>query len=411
MTRSSIVSTSLTQWTEAGTETPSPIDRLSDAAVSALQEAELTPGDLDGIFCNTTALPFDDGAFIPVSAQHFAQRLADKLGTREVRCMNVSGACASASAALAAADGMIKTGSCDTVLVGGVDNSPPGFYYQGPSTLDPDLTVSYPHKVVGITNPGYWAMWARRRAHEVGHSVDELKDVMATVKELQSQSGQHNPQARFTRTFSKDEIMDSPVICDPLHLFMIGGVSSGAGAAIVTSEEKAKELTDKPVTLAASEVGGPVHTEPEPRLIHFATAGGDKADPSFTEWCKPIERAYETAGIGSDDVDVIECHDTSCFHTINWIDQIMGWDREQTDQLIRNGEITKDGQLPVNLSGGTAAFGEAVMSQAFMMIHELVLQLRGEAGERQATDPLHTGLCTTYGGYGSYGATILESGW
>jgi acetyl-CoA acetyltransferase len=192
---------------------------------------------------------------------------------------------------------------------------------------------------------------------------------------------------------------------------MICGISSGAGAAVITSKEKAQEHTDKPVDIAASEVGSPAHNEPSPRLVHFATAGGDRAGSPFVEWRKPIEAAYDTAGITADDLDIIECHDASSFHTLNWLDQIMGWERERTDQLVRDEEIGRDGELPVNLSGGSLSFGESVMSQGTMMVHELVQQFRGDAGDRQALNDPETGLCTMYGAYGAYGAIVLENGW
>jgi acetyl-CoA acetyltransferase len=306
---------------------------------------------------------------------------------------------------------MIKAGLVKTVLVGGVDNSPRGFYYQGPSILDPDLAVSYPHKVVGITNPSYWAMWARRRAYEMGHSIEDIKELMALVKEIQSQYGVLNPHARYKKLFTKKEVLDSPLVCDPLHLYMISSVSTGAGAAVIMDMEKAEKITDKPVKIAASTVGSVVYGEPSPRLVYFATSGGKKAKKPFTEWRKPIEAAYKQAGITAEDVDILECHDTSCFHTINWIDQAMGWEREETDKLIRKRQIRHNGELPVNLSGGTSSFGEAVMCQAFVMINELFQQLRGEAGERQTTKKAKIGLCTAYGAYGSYGAIIFEKSW
>jgi acetyl-CoA acetyltransferase len=411
MTQSSIVSTGLTDWTEAGTTEPTGIDRLLRAATSALEEAGMRASDLDAIICNTTALPFDEEQHITLSSQHFAHRLADQLGVYNAECLNVSAACASTAIALDTADAKIKTGSLDTVLVAGFDNSPEGFFYQGPSTLDTDRTVSYPLEAVGIPNPAYWGMWARRRAHDMGTSVEELKDVMATVKEIQSRNAANNPRARYTDEFSREAVLDSPVVVDPLHLYMICAISSGAGAAVVTSKETAREHTDQPVDLAASEVGSPVHSEPAPRLVHFSTAGGERADSPFVEWRQPIEAAYETAGITPDDLDIIECHDASSFHTLNWLDQILGWDPERTDQFVRDEEIDRDGELPVNLSGGSLSFGESVMSQGTMMLHELVTQLRGNAGERQALNAPETGLCTMYGAYGAYGAIILENGW
>jgi len=411
MTESAIVSAAITDWMEAGTATPTAIERLTVPVIEALKRAKIKPKDLDAIIMNTTALPFSESSYITISAQHFAHRIAEKIGSHGAQCINVCAACASGAIALATADAMIKAGSAKTVLVGGFDNSPRGFFYQGPSYLDADLTVSYPLKVVGITNPAYWAMWARRRAYEMGKSIEYIKELMATVKEIHSEYGALNPHARYKKTFTVKDVLSSPVVCDPLHLFMICAVSSGGGAAVVMDMEKAKKVTDKPVKIAASTVGSPIYGEPSPRLVYFATYTGEKAKKPFTEWRKPIEAAYKQAGITAEDIDILECHDTSCFHTINWIDQVKGWEREETDKLIKDRQIRHDGQFPVNLSGGTSSFGEAVMSQAFVMIHELFLQLRGEAGERQARKKLEIGLCTAYGAYGSYGAIILEKGW
>lgn len=411
MSESAIVSAAITEWTEAGKTIPSPIDRLANVTIETLRKAKMRPGDIDAIIANTTALPFNEGSYITISAQHFAHRLAEKIGSHGVRCMNVCAACASAAISFATADAMIKAGILKTVLVVGVDNSPRGFYFQGPSILDTDLSVSYPHKVVGITNPSYWAMWARRRAYDMGKPVKDIKELMALVKEIHSGYGALNPYARYKKTFTAKEVLDSPVVCDPLHLYMISAVSSGAGAAIVTDMDTAKKITDKPVKIAASAVGSAVYGEPSPRLVYFATAGGKKAKQPFIEWRKPIEVAYKQAGITAEDIDILECHDTSCFHTINWIDQVKGWEREETDKLIKNRQIRHDGEFPVNLSGGTSSFGEAVMSQALVMVHQLLLQLRGEAGERQAKKRLRTGMCTAYGAYGSYGVIILEKGW
>lgn len=408
MTESAIVSTAITDWMDAGTATPPAIERLAVPVIEALKKAKIKPKDLDAIVMNTTALPFDQSSYITISAQHFAHRLAEKIGSHGAQCINVCAACASGAIALATADAMIKAGSAEVVLVGGFDNSPRGFYYQGPSYLDADLSVSYPHKAVGITNPAYWAMWARRRAYEMGKSVEHIKELMATVKEIHSEYGTLNPHARYKKRFTVKDVLSSPVVCDPLHLLMICAVSSGGGAAIVMNMEKAKKVTDKPVKIAASVVGSPIYGEPSPRLVYFATYTGQKP---FIEWRKPIEVAYKQAGITAEDVDILECHDTSCFHTLNWIDQVKGWEPEETDKLVRDRQIRHDGDFPVNLSGGTSSFGEAVMSQAFMMINEMFHQLRGEAGERQAKKKLKIGLCTAYGAYGSYGAILLEKVW
>jgi|GEM_PF-6636475 len=410
MSESAIVSTAITKWVEAGSPTPILMDRLADVVLQALKEAKMKPGDLDAIICNTTAIPFDSPRNITTSAQLIAHRLAEKIGTHGIQCINVCAACASTAIAFAVANAMIKTGSVRKVLVAGTDNSPRGFYLSGQSILDSDLAASG-IKAIGITNPTYWAMWARRRAYEMGVDVDDIKKLMALVKVMHSEYGALNPYARYNKVFTVEEVLNSPVVCDPLHLYMISATSSGAGAAVIADMETAKKITDKPVKIVASTVGSPIYGEPVPRIRSLATVGGNKALKPFTEWRLPIMRAYKEAGIKPEDVDIIECHDTSCFHTINWIDQIMGWEREETDKLIAKKQIRHDGELPVNLSGGTSSFGEAVMAQAFVMVHELFRQLRGEAGPRQAKKKLRIGLCAAYGGYGSYGCIILEKGW
>lgn len=409
MTESAIVSVRITEWMPSGSPYPLMIDTLASVAVNALRDAKITPSRLDAVIANTTAIPFDNPSYITTSAQHFAHRLAERIGVKAAQCINVCAACASASISFALADALIKTGQIKTALVVGIDNSPKGFYLAAQSILDPDPYAAA-IKVMGATNPSYWAMWARRRAYESGVSIERLKEIMALVKEIQSKYGARNPYARYKKEFSVKDVLASPIICDPLHLYMICATSSGAGAAVLTDMDHAKKITDKPIKILASTVGGPIYGEPMPRLRVFSTVGGEKALKPFTEWRIPIEKAYKIAGITANDVDIIECHDTSCFHTINWIDQIMGWEMEDTHKLIEKKQFGHDGELPVNLSGGTASFGEAVMSQAFIMIHELFRQLRGEAGERQAKKDIEIGICTAYGAYGAYGCIILEKG-
>lgn len=407
MTESAVVGIAINDWVEAGKPAPT-AEILAGVAVDALRQAGLRPADLDAVISNTMALPFNHSSQITLNSQLIAHRVAEKIGARGIAALNVSAACASQMIAFSVADSMIKTGAAKAVLVVGYDNSPRGFYYQSPSPLDSDLAGGYPHQVVGITNPDYWGMWARRRAYEMGKDLSEFKRLMAKVKETLSRSGALNPHAKYRRAFTVDEVLASPLVADPLHLYMLAAVSSGAGAALIMDATKAERVTDKPVRIAASTVGGPAYDEPSPRLVYFSTAGGSRAGKPFIEWRRTIEAAYRGAGVTPEDVDIMEVHDTSVFHVINWIDQAMGWEREETDKLIERDEIGRRGRLPVNLSGGTSSFGESVQSQALMMVHEMFLQLRGEAGPRQAEKRLKTGLVTAYGAYGAYGAMLLE---
>ena len=397
MSEATLVSVAIEEWKEAGQSQPPMTDRLAKVTLEALKRAKLSMRDIDVVIATTSAIPFDNKEFITISAMHYANRVTEKLGSYGCQIINVSGACASAAQAFAIANAMIKSGVAKTALIIGVDNSPRGFYYQGPSILDADLAVGYPHKVIGITNPAYWAIWAVRRAYEDGISIDEMKELMALVKHYSSIYGALNPYARYKKVFTPEDVLKSPVVCDPLHLYMICAVSTGAGAAVVTEAEKAKMLTNKPIRVLASKLGCPQYNEPAPRLVYFSTAGGSRASKPFTEWRQAVKSALKEAAVTPDEIDILEVHDTSVFHTINWIDQIMGWEYSETDKLIKKGEIKHNGILPTNLSGGTASFGEAVQCQAFMELHELWLQLRGEAGPRQAKKKLRIGVATAYG--------------
>lgn len=410
MTESAVVSAAISDWVEAGKPAPT-VEVVASVALEAMRRVGLRPADLDAVISTTSAMPFGHPTFLTTPAQHMGHRLAGKMGSNGLQVFNVSGACASAAAAFSIADSMIKSGKAKKVLVVGYDNSPRGFYFSFNSYLDTDMTIGYPLKVVGAVNPSYWAMWARRRAYEMGKPVEDIKELMAIIKEELSKNGALNPHARYKRVFTVKEVMESPIVDDPLHLYMISAVSSGAGAVLLADMDTARRLTDKPVKVAASAVGGPLHNEPSPRLTYFTTAGGRRAGKPFYEWRRPIEDAYRQAGMGAEDLDFAEVHDTSAFHVINWIDQIMGWEREETDRLIRGREFGRGGKFPINASGGTTSFGEAVYAQALMEVYEIFTQLRGEAGERQIRKEIKVGMATAYGAYGSYGAIILERAW
>ena len=160
---------------------------------------------------------------------------AQKLGWTGVRVSSSYAACASGAHALHNARAQILAGFCDVALVVGADTTPKGFFAPvgGERTNDPDWLR---FRVLGATNPTYFALYARRRMDLYGATSDDF----AQVKVKNSRHGLENPNARFRKENSADDVLASPIVADPLRLLDICATSDGGAAMIVSSMDFAR---------------------------------------------------------------------------------------------------------------------------------------------------------------------------
>ncbi len=326
---------------------------------------------------------------------------AQALGWQGAEVNTSYAACASGSQALAAARTKILSGQCDVALVIGSDTTPKGFLKPAPGERpeDPDWVRFR----LGITNPSYFALYARRRMEIYG---DTLAD-FASVKVKNAEHGFTNPYARYRKKFTAEDVAASAMVADPLRLMDVCATSDGAAALIVCSAAYAKKIgRADAVKVAAISTVTPTFASAVIEMPDLATDSAVAMEAHSFRAALP-KKAYAEAGIGPEDVSVAEVYDLSTALELDWYEDLQLCARGDAAKLVRDGVTKLGGRLPVNPSGGLACFGEAVPAQALAQVCELTWQLRGQAGERQVPNA-KVGITANQGLFGHGSSVILK---
>lgn len=335
---------------------------------------------------------------------------AQALGWTGVPVTSAYGACASGAMALDAARQRILSGMCDVALVVGADTTPKGFLKpnSGERGDDPDWLR---FRLLGATNPSYFAMWARRRMDLYGATLDDF----AQVKIKNASHGLENPYARYRKAVTAADVDSSPMVANPLRLLDICATSDGGAALVIASMDYAKKLIERGalsskrlIRISAISTVTPTFPNTILELPEFATDSAAGIPAPEVTFKQAIGRAaYEQAGLGPDDVDVAEVYDLSTALELDWYEDLGFCGQGEAEKLLRDGVTTLGGRLPVNLSGGLACFGEAVPAQALAQVCELTWQLRGTAKGAKADDA-KVGISANQGLFG-HGSSVIVS--
>jgi acetyl-CoA acetyltransferase len=332
---------------------------------------------------------------------------AQALGWNGARVATSYAACATGAQALDTARARILAGLSEVALVVGADTTPKGFLAPnaGERWDDPDWLR---FRLLGMTNPAYFALYARRRMDLYGATPEDF----ARVKVKNARHGLANPNARYRKEVSVEDVLGSAVVSDPLHLLDICATSDGAAAVVVASTEYAKKLgLDRPVRVSAVSTVTPTFPNTVLDMPNISTdsAGvlGEEGAPERTFKESIAHAAYEEAGIAPEDVDVAEVYDLSTALELDWMEDLGLCKRGEAEALLRADETTIGGRIPVNPSGGLACFGEAVPAQALAQVCELTWQLRGRATGRQV-EGARVGITANQGLFGHGSSVILS---
>src|SRR5919112_892781 len=330
---------------------------------------------------------------------------AQALGWNGTRIASCYAACASGAHAIEMARTRILAGLCDVALVVGADTTPKGFFAPvgGERRDDPDWLRFH---LLGATNPTYFALYARRRMALHGATVEDF----ARVKVKNATHGLANPNARYRKAVTVDEVMASTVVADPLRLLDICATSDGGAALVLASESAARRLarSKQYVSVRAVSTVTPRYPNTVIEMPNFATdSGAVAASPELTYRDSIAAAAYEEAGIGPDDVDVAEVYDLSTALELDWYENIGLCKAGEAERLLRDGDTALGGRVPVNPSGGLACFGEAIPAQAIAQVCELVWQLQGRAEGRQV-EGARLGITANQGLFGHGSSVIVK---
>ncbi len=328
-------------------------------------------------------------------------QLAYAMGETGIPIVNIYNACATSTAALREACMLVASGTCDIAMAIGMDKSPIGFL---PALADDPSDSDYLRwRMAGVSNPAYWALECRRRMHEHGTTEEDL----ARIKVKASKAGALNPNARFRKQCTLEDVLNSPMVCDPLRLLEICATSDGAAAVIVASMDRVRRHTSKPIKVAGVTVSSSKFGDPAIRVLTLSSPSKATA-PYMSESVLAGQAVYEQAGIGPKDVDIVELPDNSSWHELVYLENLGLCELGQAEHLTRSGDTEIGGRIPVCPSGGAASFGEAVSAQGLLQVHENVVQLRGQAGPRQVQGA-RVALSQVYGMQGNNSAVLLTS--
>ena len=328
---------------------------------------------------------------------------AQALGWQGAQVASSYAACASGATALGAARAQILAGLCDVALVVGADTTPKGFL--APTAGDrPDDPDWLRFRLLGATNPTYFALYARRRMEVHGARAADF----AKVKVKNSRHGLANPYARYRKEVTEEEVLSSPVVADPLHLLEICATSDGGAAVVLASLDFARKRTSRPVRVAGLSTATPRFPNTVIEMPNFASdSAATVAPPELSFRDSIAEKAYEEAGIGPEDLGLAEVYDLSSALELDWYENIGLCKPGEAERLLRDGDTTLGGRVPVNPSGGLSCFGEAVPAQALAQVCEVTWQLRGQAQGRQV-EGATVGLTINQGLFGHGSCVILE---
>jgi acetyl-CoA C-acetyltransferase len=360
----------------------SAIDMAAEATRSALADAGIAWTDVQFAFGGSFEVDNPDAVL-------------GRLGRTGIPFMDVYNGCATAATALELTADGIRSGKYDIGVAVGMDKHGSGAFTSDP--VHYGAPAWYGEAGMFLTTK-FFGMKINRYMHDFGISHEAL----ARVAAKNYANGALNPNA-FRRTpMSEEDILASRVLNWPLRQYMFCSPDEGAAAVLLCSAEKARQLTSKPIYLRATAL----RTRKAGAYEVHSSSTMPPLEPAPTVFAS--QAAYEQAGIGPEDIDVVQLQDTdSGAEIIHMAENGFCKDGEQ-ERMLADGETKITGRLPINTDGGLIANGEPIGASGLRQIHELVHQLRGTAGERQVPGNPKVGYSQLYGAPGTAGVSIVS---
>jgi acetyl-CoA C-acetyltransferase/acetyl-CoA acyltransferase len=378
--------------TKFGVSQKSQLEMFSEAAMDAINESNIKPKDIQALMLGNAAGGLTEGQSV------IASHAAAEIGLRGISATRLEGACAAGTMAVTEAFIWVASGYYDIVLAAGTErltvcgtpfatrimNTGAHHFYESPT---------------GITFPGMFAMMVHMYSKKYNITLGKLKEQMAMVAVKNHKMGALNPKAQFRKEITVKDVLNSMMIASPLQLYDCCPISDGAAAAVITSVDVAKKLTDKPVYIVG---------------VGQGCAGGLSTQRDYTRLIareSSAKQAYKMAGLTPRDIDVCELHDCFTIAEIVATEGLGFFDFGDGSAAVERGDTQMGGKVVVNPSGGLKAKGHPVGATGVAQIYEIVNQLRGKCGARQV-EGAEIGMTDTMGGpFASVGNIILRRGW
>ncbi|MCE2405371.1 MAG: thiolase family protein [Dehalococcoidia bacterium] len=292
-----------------------------------------------------------------------------ELGLTGIPIINVENACSSGSTAFWQAYWGIATGLYDVALAFGAEKVP-----RGPVTVtaedSPERFLGADHMMAG------YALRTRRYMEEFGAPIEAVAQVSVKAHD----NAALNPYAQYNKTFTLADVLESRPIADPLTLYQCCPTSEGAAAAVLCARDAIDGLAPdhrRAVTVAAAALSTGTYS---PRGADHPALNPYKGEDAAAQ-------AYEMAGLGPEDVDLLQVHDAATIGELQQLEALGVVPMGEAWVATREGRTGLAGDIPTNTDGGLLAMGHPFGASGVRMVHEIVTQLRGEAGARQVSDP------------------------
>lgn len=354
----------------------------SEAVFNALKDAEMEWTDIQTAFVGSVYQGTGSG-----------HQVIREIGQTGIPIINVENACSSGSSAFRLAYQMVAADIYDIVLAVGMEKMPRGPI---PSTaFRPwELESGFNVQMANYANETVEYM------NETGATVEDFARV--TVKNRKN--GAMNPNARFQKPVTLEEVMESRMVATPLRLFHCCPLADGAAAVILCSKDKLRSKK-RGITVAASVLTSGVYGE---GVMMGATMPSLKYPAALGLVELSAKQAYEISGCGPEDIDVSQAYDTMASSELWDIEKLGFCKKGEAPGLLRDGVFNIDGKMPFNTDGGLMSRGHPLGATGLGQICEIINQLRGEAGQRQIKDA-KTGMSHAMGAGPNSSVTILKT--
>ncbi len=357
----------------------------SDACYRALQDANVPKDDIEYAVCGNfaTALFGNQGKTV-------GQLTMKELGVTEIPVINVENGGASGGQAFQQAWMSVASGQADVALAFGVEKMTQVDTQKMLEVManagDMELEGAN-----GLTWPGLYAMITRRRMHEMNITREQL----ATVSVNHHANAMNNPYAQRPKDLSVDDVLEAPVVADPLTIYDSCPTTDGAAAVVLASDDIADTYTSDPVRVsAATQTSGDYNDKTD--IAHAADVG------------TAATKAYRASGMEPADVDVVEIHDAFTIEEPIYFEELGFCDPGEGGIAVENGRTSMDGDVPFCPSGGLLGRGHPLGASGIAQVCEIFWQLRGKADARQVPNAT-VGLTQIVGTFvnTNYGCIII----
>ena len=358
----------------------SPDDLMVEAYIEALDDAGIEPNQLDAAWFSHH---IDDiGAGKGGTPMSIALRLPNISVTR------VENYCASGSEAFRGAVYAVAAGAADIAIALGMEKLKDTGYGGLPAT---NYGTFGPQIGPSGSAPGNFAQLASAYRAKHGVSAEDMKRAIAHVSVKSHANGAKNPKAHLQKEVTEEQVLNAPMIAEPLGLFDCCGVSDGAAAAIVTTPEIAKSLgKDNLISVKALQLS----------VSNGLESHHNTWDGSYFHTVRiAAKKAYAEAGITNprEEVSMMEVHDCFSVTELVTMEDLFISEEGHAVKDVMDGFYDADGKVPCQIDGGLKCFGHPIGASGLRMLYEMYLQLQGRAGERQLKNP-SIGLTHNLGG-------------